>query len=281
MGTDAAPAPGSWGTLLIPDKDDEWSLAIAQFVAERRKTLCDPACPTERFPITLEIARTYANTVAPNSVVVPSPRLIAVDADGRPGPAFWAMLDARLTDYLTSDTIRFAVPAEHESTYLAAAQRFQAEYPAVAVEIVPVTDPRELDLTTVDGALIAPSADQIAAGAIVDLTDYAATAPAFNLDDFHYLLRSSARWRDRLWAVPIAGQWSLFQSDVDAHVAASLEPLPPVSWAGLEGQIVRLAQAAGNEQLRLPFADFTGDSLQALAGATLCSDGPTTLPGAS
>ncbi len=270
--------PQEWGTLLISDKDDEWSLAIANFMTERRKTLCEPECPADRFPVTLEISRYYTNTAAPNRIVVPSPHLVAVDTDGLPGPAFWAMLDARVIDYLIPGAIRFAVPAEHESTYLAAAQRFQAEHPAVTVEIVPVADPAELDLTSIDGALIAPNADQIAAGHIVDLTDYAATAPAFDLSDFHYLLRSSAHWRDRLWVVPIAGHWALFQSDVDAHAAAGLDPAPPASWAGLAGQIVRLDHAAGNAQLHLPFADLTGDSLHALAGATQCSDDPQRCP---
>jgi hypothetical protein len=264
--------PQGWGTLLLAEADDRWRLTIASFVAEQIDRHCATGCRADLLPLTLELRRDYTNEYGASRVSIPSPHLIAVDANDEPGAPFWAMLDARLTDYLTPAALRFAVPAVHETAYIAAAQRFQRLHPDIKLEIVPFDDPTAVNLHAVDGALIAPSANQIAAGQLLDLTDFAAGDPTYAENDFHELLLGGVQWRERLWAVPIAGQWPLYQSDVNAHVAADLAPAPPATWAGLEGQIVRLASAPQNAGLRLAFADFASDSLLAIAGAHHCAD---------
>jgi ABC-type glycerol-3-phosphate transport system substrate-binding protein len=261
-----------WGALVYAEADAVWASEMESYIGAALERLCAAACLYEGEPLTVSIATTYATTAAPKQIVIPSPHLIAVDGAQEPGPAFWQMLEARLADALTPATIRFAVPAAEASNYAAAAARFQAENPAITVVIVPVEEMATLDLATIDGALLVPSASQIGAGQVVDLTAFAETDPAFDAADFHPRLLAGVTWQGRRWAAPIGGWWSLYYSDVRAHELAGLAPGPPSGWSGMEGQIARLANAAGNERLRMPFADFTGDSLLSLAGAVHCAE---------
>ena len=261
-----------WGTLVFFARDEALVDAIAAFVEAAIAELCTPACDAV-LPLTVTIASDYGSTAAPSHVRVPSPRLLGIDDAGAPSASFRNILRARLAEALTPATIRFGVPASQVASYQDAARAFEREHPAITVVVEALPSLEELawtDVAELDGALLAPDVDWITAGRVVDLTDFAATDPAFGANDWVSLALDGARWRDRLWMLPLYQKASLLLIDVNAYQTAGLSGLAPPEWSELERDLVTVLNAPGNEHLRWGFVDLGEDSLYAYALARQC-----------
>ncbi len=204
----------TWGTLNLPQADMVWAEQIADFVAGRLARACSAPCPAWH----VIVADRLGASAAPNTVYIPSPHLLGLDMAGAPGAPFWAALEQRLLSRLNPTVIRFAVPnRQQELTRLRyLAQRFQAQHPGLAVELV---DRDALPgsplawLPTVDGAILTPTLALIAAGQTVDLTDLAASTPGFQSDDFYPQIWAGGVWQERLWLLPLGAEMPLLFLD--------------------------------------------------------------------
>jgi hypothetical protein len=196
-----------------------------------------------------------------------------MDEEGAPSAFFQGLLRARLAEMLTPATIRFGVPAAQLASYQDVAQAFSHEHPGITVEVEALPPPEELDWTDVegvDGALLAPDVEWITAGRVLDLTDFAATDPDFRAGDWISLALDGARWRDRLWMVPLYQKASLLLIDANAYQAAGLSDVSPPEWDELEQNLITVMNAPGNEHLRWGFVDLGEDSLFAYALERQC-----------
>lgn len=229
----------TWGTLITTEADAGFTSAIGRHVDNLVATTCAATgCLSNRQPFTLTLRGDYRASVAPNEVAVPSPRLLALDEGGSPGPAFWDALDAAVIAQLTPATIRFAVPPllQQVVAFEREAAAFMRLNPDITVEIVPLALPPETpaaELVAYDGAAYTPDAALIAAGLVRDLTDYAASDPAFAPGDFYEQAWQSAFWRARLWLVPLAGQMRVLFLDCAACENDALQP-PSLRWTWAE-----------------------------------------------
>jgi hypothetical protein len=96
----------AWGSLRYGAADAAWVDALATFVARQVDQHCLAPCPR----LTVRLQPDWAETAVPHTIYVPSPRLVAVDEQGQPGPAFWQLLADRLADRMAPTIIHFAVP---------------------------------------------------------------------------------------------------------------------------------------------------------------------------
>lgn len=240
--------PLSGGNELIFRKIDElFTPRIVAFVDEKVQALCaDGGCRDGAQPFTLEIHQNFRRTIAPNKLYVPSPRLLGLDANSNPTPAFWEAISMELAAHLRPGVIRFAVPPRPYQAILYddAAAEFMRQNPDIVVQIETLDLlPEETNesLLAYDGAAYPPSAAMIAAGAVLDLTDYAIGDPDFRSADFYKPLLSGAQWRNHLWFVPHAGQMRFLYYDRNAYQLAGLpEPSPDRQWSDLESDIEAL-----------------------------------------
>ncbi|GAB4273084.1 MAG: hypothetical protein Kow0080_20260 [Candidatus Promineifilaceae bacterium] len=265
-----------WGMLILPEADAEWVDDVGLFVAGKIEQLCYRYCLAGRLPITVELAEDWGITAVPGKVRLPSPRLVALDSDNQPAPVFYQLLEARLTEIFTPAVIRFAVPPPNYHNnqtiidYDQAAQDFMADNPDITVELVHLEvlpdDLGELAYLY-DGAAVAPSVFMVAHGDVFDLTDFAATDPAFNAHDFYEQIWRGAEWHGRIWFMPIAAQMQVIYYDRAAYQNAEL-PLPSRhwSWEEMNADIDRLiAVQPPTSDLQWSYLDTGLDSLYAYA----------------
>lgn len=227
-----------WGDLIYTEAGEEWSASVAAFVAEAVTEICWRECPPGRLPFTLELTTDFRDTAAPNQLLIPSPRLLALAEDGRPAPLFWQMLQQRLEAYLQPAVIRFAVPPPRVNggvnltDYDRAADHFMAANPDITIELIRLDAlPENLAMlaTDFDGAAVAPTGAMLTSGLVHDLTDYVRTDPGFDQADFYEQIWQGAGWRDRTWFMPQAAAMPLIFFDAAAYRQAN-RPTPSLRW---------------------------------------------------
>jgi ABC-type glycerol-3-phosphate transport system substrate-binding protein len=223
-----------WGELIFTERDKTWAAEIANFVTKTA------AAHDGRIPFTLHIANDYPDTAVPGQLRIPSPRLIALDENGRPAGIFWDMLRQRLEAYLSPVTIRFALPPTelpgvHLFDYDQAATDFMAANPTITIELVNLDSwPDDLAQSgEYDGAAVPPTAAMIAAGHVYDLTDLAATDPAFDRNDSYDQIWQGTWWHGRMWAMPLAANLKLIFYEKEAFHKTDL-PEPSLHWTWAE-----------------------------------------------
>lgn len=254
----------SWGALIFYEADQAWSDQIAAHVNEWVVTRCvDEACLPDRRPFTLQIRPDYRQTAAPNLLYIPSPRLRALNSDGQPETAFWHALDSQLVAHLHPVTIRFAIPPllQQAVDYRQAAAEFIALHPEITIELVELAlAPEQGDetLADYDGAAYMPTEAMLSAGLVRDLTGLAESDPDFASNDFYEQIWQGVWWRERMWAMPLAGQMRLLFYDRQAYRdALRSEPSPRWTWARMERDL-RALQSRASLTPPTPGARWTG-----------------------
>jgi hypothetical protein len=269
-----------WGTLVTATADADLAPVVGQFVTELVAATCATnRCRPDSRPFTLELRGDYRQTAAPDQLALPSPRLLALDGSGAPPPAFWDALSAIVLAHITPGTIRFAVPPRllQVINFEREAAEFMRRNPDIRVEIVTMEmrpEEPEAALAAYDGAAYTPSAAMIAAGLVRDLTEYAATDPAFDSGDFYEQAWQGAQWLGRMWLVPQAGQMRLLFLDCNACEGGTITP-PSLrwTWRELDTTIAGLQASPPTETVGRPPAwtgewallDTTRDSLLSYA----------------
>lgn len=240
-----------WGDLILHEVDQRWRDEIADYLDQLMATRCSSGdCSAAAQPLTVEIRPDYQQTVAPNVLYIPSPRLLAVGDDGRPAPLFWQRLRQGVESRLLPVSIRFAVPPflQQAVDYRAAAAEFMALHPEITIEIIELTLPPEEAgemLAEYDGAAYLPTEAMLQAGLVTDLTNLAAIDEDFDQGDFYEQIWQGAIWRERLWAMPLAGQMRLLYYDRQAYRDAYRSaPTMQWSWTRLERDLRALQSRA-------------------------------------
>ena len=261
-----------WGQLSYAEIDQAWVEEIDRFTADTIVELCSSGCLRDKLPLTLALTTDYSQTAVPDRLHIPSPRLVALDADGRPADIFWQQLRQQIEAYLTPAVIRFAVspPRVRDGqalfNYERAAAEFMAVHPGITVEIVALEtlpeDPALLALEF-DGAAYPPTKAMLTAGLIYDLTDFAVSDSNFDQADFYEQIWQGAKWRDRLWMMPLAAQMPVLYYDEIAYEQAGMpEPSLRWTWAEMERDMAALVPAQPeNSRLAWGFLDTGLDSL--------------------
>lgn len=257
-----------WGTLHYFEADEMFVDAVDEFVSRIN-------LPGR---VHLTLANDYGNTVTPEHLRLPSPRLTALDENGQPAPRFWQALEHKLLTYQTPVTIRFAVPrinlgdASGPTTqnYQNYAEEFMAQHPNITVEIVNLEDLPE-DLTTLatdyDGAAFTPTEAMVAGGFVADLSDYINTDPNFDGADFYDQIWQSTIWQERVWFMPRAATMRVFYYDIEAYRQAELlPPSPRWTWDEMANDVSALvASQPETGDLYWGFLDTGQDSLLSYA----------------
>ncbi|MCI0648747.1 MAG: ABC transporter substrate-binding protein [Chloroflexi bacterium] len=272
-----------WGALVIHEVDRAWAEEIVETVNELlagepnrahgwttgewetaeaivRRTIAE-----SRRPFTLTIAADYQPTAAPDEIRLPSPRLLALDEQGKPGDSFWELLRQRVVEQVDWTLICFAVPAENVSRYQLAAAAFREQQPDIVVEIISLeelpADPLGWNATAgIDGAAVTPTEAMLAAGLVYDLTDLASSDPTFDQGDFYEQIWQGAWWRGRMWFMPQgASMRLLFYDRVTYQAAGLVEPSMRWTWTEMGRDVAALAAAEG--QVEWGFVDQSLDTL--------------------
>lgn len=255
-----------WGQLAYPELDEPWAEEIAAFIGQAIGEICPIGCMDGRLPLTVVITPDQTETAVPHHLHIPSPRLLALNTDGRPADLFWQELHHRLENALTPATIRFAVPpqAEQLADYEAAAQAFMAANPHITVEIVALdsANPAPADLLAYDGAAFPLTESLLASGGVADLTDYVQTDPAFAQGDFYEQIWQGSWWHGRMWFVPHSGAMNVLYYDKAAYQAAEYpEPSPRWTWTELAQDMIIIANPYSQNQPPWGFLDAGNDTL--------------------
>ncbi|MFQ5420050.1 MAG: ABC transporter substrate-binding protein [Anaerolineae bacterium] len=262
--------PADWGELVVHQADEEIAALVSAYVANFIADACPANCVDGRLPFTLSLTDDFRQTAADRTLHVPSPRLVALDVDGRPAAPFWNLLRWRLNDYLDPAVIRFAlpppfVPGVYRMDYQKAAADFMALHPDITIELAPLAElPADLaDLAQYDGAALPPTAEMVAAGLVADLSDLARTDPGFHGQDFYDAIWRGANWQDRLWFMPQSAQFDLLYYDSLVYRQASLpEPAWQWRWGDMEADMAALL---AQQDYDWGFLDLGTDSLLAYA----------------
>ena len=242
-----------WGQISYAEIDQAWVAEIDRFTADTIAELCAADCLPGKLPLTLVLTPDYSQTAVPDRLNIPSPRLVALDKNGRPADIFWEQLRGQLEAYLTPAVIRFAVPPSRVQdgqglfNYERAAGQFMAEHPDITIEIVILDDLPEntADLANdFDGAAYLPTKELLTAGLVRDLTDYVNSDPGFDPSDFYEQIWQGGRWRDRLWLMPLAAQMPVLYYDKAAYQEAEMsEPSLRWTWAEMERDVASIVAA--------------------------------------
>lgn len=271
-----------WGTLSLTRADSAFETVISSFITaelDRRGQLCSSTCP----PLTVTIAPDLAPTALQNHIRIPSPRLVGLTETGEPSPHYWELVAERLGAPLSRTTITFAVPLYQLQFYESIAAEFHQRQRQVQVELITLdklpTEPLAL-LAQVDGAATTPhnslnilepsftlTADLLAAGAVVDLTDLAFSDPSFAPGDFYEQIWQGGLWQERLWLVPQGAYLPVIFYDKAAYELTE-RPFPSMGWTWAEmlAEISYLSQAQP-AWVRWGLADQRADLLYAYAYA--------------
>ncbi len=264
-----------WGTLSHTRIDEPYVEEIADAVAELIDEACAADCLHDRLPLTVVLTPDFSQTAVANTIHIPSPRLFALDEDGEIDGRFYHQLRQSIMDRITPATIRFALPPIVETTgvnmldYEQIAADFMAANPHITVELTLLDAlPDDLaELTDFDGAAVSPTADMIASGLLLDLTDLADSDPDFEPSDFYERIWQAAVWHDRLWFVPQTADFRLLYYDKSAYRAADLsEPSWQWNWGEMAADRVALIAAQPSDSAMIwGFLDIGRDALFAYA----------------
>jgi hypothetical protein len=261
-----------WGTLEFYAVDQEWATAFETAVSQTIDSLCANECA---LPLTISIVDHYRETAVANHIQLPSPRLIALDENGKPALPFWNLLEQKIADRLTPATIQFVVPRLNNAStpafldYEQAAAQFMALYPNIIVELT-FLDTISNDLaeltTQFDGAAITPSQAVIAAGLVYDLTDYAKSDSDFDQTDFYEQIWQGVLWQERVWMAPQAAQMRLLFYDTKAYQTAELStPSLRWTWDEMAQNVSQFGHQADQNILQWGYLDTGLDSLYSYA----------------
>lgn len=256
----------AWGRLTLLQADALWAQAIADFVADRLARACLAPCPAWEVVVTDRLSV----SAAPNTIHVPSPRLLGLALTGAPGAPFWNALEQRLESQLRPAVIRFAVPNHNQELtslgYLA--QRFQAQHPDISLTLVDrdtLSGPPLAWLPTVDGAILTPTLALITAGRVHDLTDLAASTPDFHSADFYPSIWAGGLWQERLWLLPLGGDMPLLFLDGERlGVSAAGVAAGDWRWEAALAYAAALAQRQTAAGRPTPFYGYLDTSLATL-----------------
>lgn len=260
----------TWGIFEFYEADAAWAVDIVSFVDEAVAELCAVGCQNR--PFTLTISHTFTETAESNHLILPSPRLVALTADGKPAILFWKQLHQSLVDHLAPAPIRFAVPAQtaHLLDYERAAADFMAAHPGMRVELVPVEAITPDLLLTVDAVAMPPTADFIAAGWVKDLTPFFATDNTFNSQvDFPPQILTGTHWQGRTWFMPQAAAMRLVFYDTSIYEQISLAtPQLFTTWQDIERDTnILFTSTTASQEMEWGFLDISRDSLYAYAAS--------------
>ena len=230
-----------WGNLIIHRADEAFQAEISHHIGAELSRLCGDFCPR----MTVTIGDDFAVSSLHNHIRVPSPRLVALTDAGTPGPQFWTLLSERLGVNWTHTTIRFAIPLHQLQFYAQIVDAFHLNQDKIRVELITLDRLPDDDfamLQLVDAAATTPrnnfnlndnaftmTADLIAAGAVMDLTNFAYTDPEFAPGNFYEQIWQGALWEDRLWMVPQSAYLPVIFYDKDAYEIAD-RPVPSLGW---------------------------------------------------
>ncbi len=257
----------SWGGFEFYEVDAAWAVSIVTFVDDTVAELCAAGC--QNLPFILSIEPGFGQTADPTHIMIPSPRLLALDETGQPAPLFWQQLFQQLQDRLTPGTVRFAVPTTPTQPvdYQQASAQFTALYPDMRVEIVPMEAVTLELLAAVDGAAIPATADLITSGAVMDLTDFVQTDLTFSQEDFPSLVWRGTEWQGRVWFIPQAARMPLIFYDRAAFQQVALpQPNFFITWEEMERDVALVLGAkTADSTLVWGFLDVTLASLFAQA----------------
>lgn len=227
-----------WGDLFLHEQDQEWTTAIADFVAAEIRRICQsqqsPRCNGRQQHLSLTLTADYAPTANENQLRMPSPRLLALDQSGQPAQPFWDYLSQALADNLAPAAVQFAVLEEYAPIYRTLANTFTGENPGITIEIVPISPDIEDPLSWVieaglDGAALTPDERAITGGWVRDLTDYVETDGRFDQADFYEQIWQGAWWQDRMWFMPENASLQLLYYDKLSYREANI-PEPTLRW---------------------------------------------------
>jgi len=266
----------NWGEVRYAEVDEQWIDSLAAFVDQVVAGLCAESCPPDRLPLTLVVADGYAETAVPHTLLIPSPRLLALDENGQPAAPFWQLLSSRLRAYLSPAVIRFALPPTgflglHTFDYERLAADFMAQHPDIQIELVTLermpADYREL--TPYDGAAFVPPVDMVAAGAVYDLSPLVDSDPQFAPGDFYEQIWQGGWWHERMWFLPQAAGMKVMFINKDFYNQAGLaEPSLRWTWQEMDADLAALVGPVGavNSSLNYTvFLDVGPDTLLAYA----------------
>lgn len=259
----------SWGEMIYREIDAGWVASIAASVDRWISQICETGgCLDEATPFTLTLASDYSQTAAAGEIRIPSPRLLALTAEGHPAPPFWFRLQKKVEAHLTPATIRFALPPETRPllAYVEIAEEFMATNPGIDIELVQLTAlPEDPDIlaTDYDGAMVTPTAEMVASGLVHDLTDFAQTDAEFDRADFYEQIWQGARWLERMWFMPQVANFPVLFYDTRAYREAGLpEPSMRWTWDEMARDMAVLISAQPEESyLTWAFLDIGRNSL--------------------
>lgn len=254
-----------WGELLYWEADQNFAPAIERFITHTLAALCPDNCLAEQPPLTVAVTWDSADTVTPQRLHIPSPRLLGLNAAGQPADLFWQELRRRLENHLAPATIiRFAVPPLMEQLvdYQTAARHFMAANPHITIEIITLDAPTAGDLLAYDAAAFPLSEAMLASGGVQDLTDYAQADPDFAQADFYEQMWQGAWWQGRLWFVPHTAAMNVLFYDKAAYRAAQYpEPSPRWTWEEMAQEMLLIADPDAQNRPQWGFLDAGNDAL--------------------
>ena len=269
-----------WGRIWLYEADLQWQHEIEAFVGALIEELCAQACLSERLPLDLVIQRNFSQIAVEGWIHIPSPHLTGITTEGVPADYFWQDLERRIVAQLTPVTIRFGVPVALEGRFQALADKFHAEQGAVTVSLVPFDQTfaegefasDDALLAAVDGAFMMPTVEQISSGKIVDLSDYAATDPTFEPDDFYQRVWAGSLWQGRLWALPQAGKVRLLFYPNRAAGSPEVTLADSAETTFWSAELQALLSSEENQQIQWDYIDAHNDLLLALLIGKRCAD---------
>lgn len=182
-------------------------------------------------------------------------------------------------------TITFAAFESQRGSYERRMAEFNAEYPRVRVQFVPLDDVPVIDdgarydrraiASLADTAVLLPPTNAAEAGFFLDLEPLIAADPAFNTADFWPGALDGCRRGNRLIGVPTQISFNYLFYDGAAFDAAGLpHPQPGWTWSEFATAAAALTERNGDRTTRYGFVPYAG------AGSLLSSLTDPLLPGA-
>lgn len=266
-----------WGRLTVREIDRPWVDEIEQFVNQFILKECNDGCRAQRLPFALTLRSSFSVTAAPRQVVIASPRLWALDADGNPAPPFWQALEQELHNQLAPVQVRFAAPTLLVERLQRLAHQFTEEHPTIQVEIVALetlpTAPAQL-WASIDGAYMLPTVGMITSGLIHDLTDFATSDPQIEEGDFEPRIWQAAQWKKRLWMLPQSATMRLLFYDRALIEKMGLSALPVDDWTRFEELLTQIQGVKASVPNSTALFDVDADLLAAYGSHLHCPAQP-------
>lgn len=255
-----------FGQVTVYEIDELWREEITAFVQDLVQELCPQSCDGRSQNLSLIVSDGYEGTAVPDQIIVPSPRLVALTAEGEPAQRFWDLLETRIREQLQTAVILFGVPPEAWQIveYEKAAAEFMAQHPHIKIKFVLLNynGITANELAAIDGAAVTPTAELVASGAVFDLTDFIQTDPDFDAHDFYEQIWQGIFWHDRIWFLPQAGAMRMLFYDKSAYAAAQTkEPSLRWTWEELAHDMTAVSDPDSPKLHQWGFMDVSSDVL--------------------